>query len=366
MKFVTLIFLSLMTITHSLGAIPFFYQSLSYHARYEATMKNGSDEIEFYTIYFKPGNSLYMIVRPYNDRVKVDVVVYNQRIYNEAVIPISWEEISKKNFEDIIEASNKLLDWDLLLASQPKSQTRAINLITQRIDKALPDIKWADQKALSPQGKWVNIDDGTEYSRNVVNSFGFVKWIADGFYKPATGRMMDLNDLVEEHFTETPDNNWLIRETFKRNPYFGLDWIKNIGLKLNQLFVPNTTVNEIQFKSIPFYGFNESAGYSSGTLEFLLYYAAAKHPSKFYFLSFSSSSPWDKELTLLEHQRTAVAFPYIDYQGLLSVAYYESGKKLSQKELENRLGDNNVYLVSVELSHLFHLPPVKNLSIIYR
>ena len=36
------------------------------------------------------------------------------------------------------------------------------------------------------------------------------------------------------------------------------------------------------------------------------------------------------------------------------------------EEIENRIGDADIYLIGVELSTLFHLPPVKNLSILYR
>ena len=252
------------------------------------------------------------------------------------------------------------------MAQQNKTQTRTVLAVEKQIDEKLPDLKLADYKAMSETGKWIDIADGSEYSRALVNSFGFVKWIADGFYRPATGRLMNLNDLVLKHFEEAPNNNWLIKETFKRNPYFGLDWIKNIGLKLNRLSIPDATVGEIEVKSIPFYGFTETAGIHTSALPFVLYWLAAENPSKFYLISYSSPSPWSEDRTLLEHSKTAVAFPTIDYRGLLSVAYYENGIKIPIEQIEERIKDSNISLVGAELLPLFHLPPVKNLSILYR
>lgn len=356
----------LLTVPFYTIATPFFYNSVSYNALYKTQINSETKTPEFCTVYFKPGKSIFMKIFPYEDRVKADVVIYGQRIYNKTVIPISWEKVLQKNFEDIIEASCAVIDWDLLLAAQNKAHTRNIQMITTRIDKALPDIKLADYKAMSEKGEWTDIPDGSEYNRSLINSFGFVKWIGDGFYKPATGHLMNLNDLVLQHFEEAPNNNWLIKETFKRNPYFGMDWIKNIGLKLNRLSVPDVSIDEIEVRSLPFYGFTETAGFDTSALRFVMYYLAAKEPSRFYFISYSRPSRWNGDRTLLEHSKTAVAFPTVDYRGLLDIAYYENGEKIAADEIEEKIGDADIYLIGVETSTLFHLPPVKNLSILYR
>lgn len=363
---VTLFLLFLLSVPFYISAAPFFYNSVSYNALYKIQINEETQQPESCTVYFKPGKSIFMTMTPYDDRVRADVIVYGQRIYNGTVIPVSWEKVLQKNFEDIIDASAAVIDWDLLLAAQNKAHTRNIQLITERIDKALPDISLADYKAMSENGKWVDIPDGSEYSRALINSFGFVKWIGDGFYKPATGKLMNLNDLVLSHFEESTGNNWLIKETFKRNPYFGMDWIKNIGLKLNRLSVPDASIDEIEVRSLPFYGFTETAGFDTSALRFVMYYLAAKEPSRFYFISYSRPSEWAGDRTLLEHSKTAVAFPTIDYRGLLDIAYYENGKKFAAEEIEKRIGDADIYLIGVEISTLFHLPPVKNLSILYR
>lgn len=347
-------------------AAPFFYKSAAYDAVYEENLNAETKTVESFTIFFKPTRQIYMTVFPYGERCRADAVVYGQRIYNGTVLPISWEKAAEKNFEDLIRTSKAVWDWDLLLAQQNKTQTRTVLAVEKQIDEKLPDLKLADYKAMSETGKWTDIADGSEYSRALVNSFGFVKWIADGFYRPATGRLMNLNDLVLKHFEEAPNNHWLIKETFRRNPYFGLDWIKNIGLKLNRLTLPDATVGEIEVKSIPFYGFTETAGIHTSALPFVLYWLAAENPSKFYLISYSSPSPWSEDRTLLEHSKTAVAFPTIDYRGLLSVAYYENGIKIPIEQIEERIKDANIFLIGVELLPLFHLPPVKNLSILYR
>lgn len=363
---IALFFLFLLTAPFRSNASPFFYRSVSYNALYKPQIDAETQNPQSCTIYFKPGKSIYMTVYPFEDRVKADIFVYGQRIYNGTVIPLTWEKVLQKNFEEIIDASSLLIDWDLLLAAQNKPHSRILQIVINRIDKALPEIELADQKAMSQQGKWVEIPDGSEYERELVNSFGFVKWIGDGFYKPATGQLMDLNDLVLRHFEEAPNNNWLIKETFKKNPHFGMDWIKNIGLKLNRLSAPDATVSEIEVRSVPFYGFSETAGFHTDALSFVLYYLAAKEPSRFYFISYSRPSHWEGDRTLLEHDRAAVAFPSIDYRGLLNVAYYENGKKVKATEIEEKIGNASVYLIGVETSTLFHLPKVKNLSILYR
>ena len=328
-------------------AAPFFYKSAAYDAVYEENLNAETKTVESFTIFFKPTRQIYMTVSPYEDRCKADAVVYGQRIYNGTVLPISWEKAAEKNFEDLIRTSKAVWDWDLLLAQQNKTQTRTVLAVEKQIDEKLPDLKLADYKAMSETGKWTDIADGSEYSRALVNSFGFVKWIADGFYRPATGRLMNLNDLVLKHFEEAPNNHWLIKETFRRNPYFGLDWIKNIGLKLNRLTLPDATVGEIEVKSIPFYGFTETAGIHTSALPFVLYWLAAENPSKFYLISYSSPSPWSEDRTLLEHSKTAVAFPTIDYRGLLNVAYYENGVKIPIDQIEDRIKDANIFLIGV-------------------
>ena len=105
------------------------------------------------------------------------------------------------------------------------------NEVILEIRKKIQNLKDSPIGAIDSEGKY------TTDSNNGLNCSGFIKWIADGFYMPIRKQnnelplYMSLQALRTKHPNSRGDRYTNLFEDI-RDPYFGLDWTRNIAISL--------------------------------------------------------------------------------------------------------------------------------------
>ncbi len=340
-----------------------FYMPITSSSLYMLNYDSEGD-LENIKIIFKEEDKGYTVIKKYGNRVKASFILYDKLIYSNVTVPISLEKISNGKFEDFYEASKYIVDWDLLLPKYNVLNNLSLKRFVSEIDKNLDKLNLVDGEATDKFGQWTSIADGNEFDEENINSYGFVKWIMDGFYKPRTGYYLDLEDLVRANY-DLRGNKWSFNYENDRAPYFGIDWTRNIAFELASLDNSNIELTDLDIKNIEYLNYYKNVGYEAKYLEFILYYLAVKYPGLMYLASYNHIED-SGEIDLLEFYKVAVIVPIIDYNGLLKVYYFENGKNKNFLEVKSSINDEYVHLVKIRTLRNYKLPPVKNLSILFR
>ena len=131
----------------------------------------------------------------------------------------------------------KLIMFFLLLFSLQTMFSTSSNEVLASIKALLGELKDSSSGAIDSEGNY------TKDSGNGLNCSGFAKWIVDGFYYPLTEglseRYMSLKLLREKHPEERGPKEILMYED-TRDPYFGLDFTRNMAVQLGKKRGENT------------------------------------------------------------------------------------------------------------------------------
>ncbi|MEW5817336.1 MAG: hypothetical protein AB1798_18310, partial [Spirochaetota bacterium] len=180
-------------------------------------------------IFLKNDPECFARIFPMKDRTKMDVYLFGRVLYKNINIPIPFSEVLTSSLARIIELSKKSIDWRILESPKETSDQQAVQNMALTIRNKLPELKDADDGAMDRNGEFVYIETQAKQSGNGFNCSGFAKWVVDGIYYAETGKLIDLNLLKEKH-TDLRDHRWSSRYEDERDPYFGLDWIRNLAL----------------------------------------------------------------------------------------------------------------------------------------
>ncbi|MEA1911920.1 MAG: hypothetical protein U9N32_09655, partial [Spirochaetota bacterium] len=179
---------------------------------------------------------------------------------------------------------------------------------------------------------------------------GFVKWIVDGIYKPLTGKNIDIAFLKEKHF-ELRGNKWSSKLENENDPYFGLDWTRNLAFEILKLYEPESTLPSVDIKNLRYHSYKENIGYPVENLKTVLYELAVSSPYNFYLGSLNSKST--KPPYLRQHTHVVALFPYIDKKGDFRSIVYSLNEKLSIDYIKTNWKDNFIHLVQIEATARF-------------
>ena len=154
---------------------------------------------------------------------------------------INWEllngnELTYKNYVNMSSMLDILSEFFDVFAT---AVTKSGLICSVALGKTLVDsfAKAVDSNpigAIDSEGKY------TTDSNNGLNCSGFIKWIADGFYMPIRKQnnelplYMSLQALRTKHPNSRGDRYTNLFEDI-RDPYFGLDWTRNIAISLANL-----------------------------------------------------------------------------------------------------------------------------------
>ena len=299
----------------------------------------------------------YARIFPHPQHATMDIYLAEERVYHQVPLPMAFEAVLLAPFAEIVRLTTRVVEWDLLLPDVDTGDYRHTRFMVTSIRQQLPALPDAEDGAMDRHGNLVRID-GLPRSRGLpgFNCSGFAKWVADGLYFPATGRYLDIARLSRKHL-RLRGTRWSRPNEQERDPYFGLDWTRNIAAALHELeygYAAHTPeANDV--RDVPFAHYVEDVGYPVTELERILYVLALREPGNFYFGSINGD--WGSAPVLRQHFHVVALFPYFDADGNFHVALLERNVETNLDSLRRRYPRANVHLVRARADSDF-APPI--------
>ncbi|MDR2898166.1 MAG: hypothetical protein LBU99_05055, partial [Spirochaetaceae bacterium] len=181
-----------------------------------------------------PGNDpeVYLQFYPEPGRTRAELFVYGAYTGRNVPLGLAFEKLYTLSTAETL----RLVQRDLLhnyAAPNPLDYGNTRNTIALIRDN-LSRFDYIDDAAYDENGRPVYIANGSlrpltnkeDSERLEINCSGFVKWILDGIVKPLTGSFIKIAPLKTATVTGT---NWLEGWQTEREPWFGLDWTRNLA-----------------------------------------------------------------------------------------------------------------------------------------
>ena len=315
--------------------------------------------------------------RPYNsEKCWMDAVVYGGYVTRSIPLAVSFERLYTMPLNDILKLAEHKFPAKYF-EPDPVYYRDSRKFIAQ-VRGNLKGLRFADDGAIDENGNYVLIDSlkRQNAASQGLNCSGFTKWLIDGILRPVTGERLSIPPLKApfgvrgSSFTE----NWEER----RDPYFGLDWIRNLASEANGIIrsdeyrsldefeVRNDNFSLVMvsenrtFVTQSYPGFFGEAGYGIEGLHPLLYTLAVDDPFKFYLAAVNTEggvpiTP-DNPLggpRLRQYYHVAALVPYFDEYGVFRIVVFESAAETSFNAFRTRYPGHYVNLVKIPIVTTF-------------
>ena len=221
--------------------------------------------------------------------------------------------------------------------------------IMEEIHNKIGLLKDSPTGAIYEDGKFL------KNSNNGLNCSGFAKWIVDGFYYPLAKnypeKYISVQKLRTKHLEERGTPDILIYED-SRDPYFGLDWTRNLAVELGKKRgeKPSYKSYDVTDSSIATYIMN--CGYPLWKIEKVLNEQEKLHPGRLYLGSINGY--FGEEPKLWQHYHIAVFIPYYE-NDVLKIAVLKRNKETSFSYLLERYPNTYCHLVAIATEGEFEL-----------
>jgi hypothetical protein len=330
-------------------------------------------------VFLRSDPGTFMRIYPDGDRSKLDLVVYGGVLNREVPLPVPFERAFASTLADIASWTASLVDWGLF--SPQLGSYGEVKSFVAETRRRLPSLRYGDDGALDAEGRPVYIATGSPQSPSTgLNCSGFAAWVADGFYRPLTGRLLDPRALAARH-ADARATPAALRYESDLDPFFGLDWTRNIAVALldarypsrphdltegdvrvtpfalvapsGALDSPSAVNGSSAYQAYPAY--QRDLGYETTGLKALLYVLALREPGFIYFASISSKSGGAIP-GLSRHYHVAVLAPYFEDSGEFRVATFESDVETSVDAIMSRVPKDYIHLVRVRAERDYDPP----------
>ena len=303
-------------------------------------------------VFIRDDADSFIRIVPDGRRSSMELLLYGTELYRNIPVNRAFEQLLGASVIEIARAA-PMVDWDLVFYRRHATESDlAVARLVATIEQDLPNLSDADDGAMDAYGQFVYIDDGvSQQGPGGFNCSGFAKWVVDGLYYPLAGRFIDIDALKVRHetFRGTRWSDWY--ET-RRDPFFGLDWARNLALELHAaqgVALPTPEASDV--RSVPHFTYREDIGYPIDYLDTLLFFLAAEQPGAFYIASLNrefGSAP-----ILRQHSHLALLFPWFDSAGRFQVAVIERNVETSTASLANRYRGAYAHLTRIEVADRF-------------
>ncbi len=290
---------------------------------------------------------IYVQFRPLNEsRSLMDVVTYDAYLVRSMPVPFSFERLMTLPLNDVLAAAGdkfprKYFEPDPALYQDNR---RFVSSVRAR----LSGLSFADDGAVDKTGAYVFIEtEEAQTGQAGLNCSGFAKWVIDGILHPITGERLDIADLKAPFGNRGNTFTAVFEET--RDPFFGLDWIRNLASAAGTTLLSPVfgAIDEFEVRSWRFpavirrsgqrgavqistesyAGFMEDAGFNIDGLRPLLYTLAIEEPGRFYLAAVNDAS--GPRPALRQYFHVAVLVPYFTERGTFEITVFESAAETS-------------------------------------
>ena len=288
-------------------------------------------------VFLKAEEDCYIRFFPLDERAMMDIYLYGKRIYNDINLSYSFANILTKPLNEIIQNTSVIINWELILGKTNTSLYQEKNKFATQIETNLHKLKEEQDGAIDQNGKYIYIENLQPQPPNKkgLNCSGFVKWATDSIYFAETKKYMPIETLKQKNI-ENRGNRWSYRNEDDRDPYFGLDWTRNIAITIKNAQNKNENNHKsADVTTTPWFRYTPDIGFQLKNLKLIMYYLAKTEPENIYLAAINKS--WGKDPILQQHIHTAVLIPIIDKNNNLQDNIYESNQKTSAQQLINKI-----------------------------
>ncbi len=329
-------------------------------------VRNGEDGSYLYLrIYLKSEEESYIEIRPVNAAYStMNIILLDTLFQTDIRVPFSIEELLRISFRRLMESTAGYVDWSFYLPDPLISELGRVDDLARTIRPYLSSIAYGEDGGMSEEGNYVYIKDGriqhseSDGEEGGLNCSGFAKWVVDGIYYLKTGSFLSIDELKEPH-PESRGNRWSEKYEELKEPYFGLDWTRNLALSMLRLREEDADIEAADVNRLVYHEYEEDLGYPVRELPSLLYELAVAEPDYFYLASVNGVVHGEGELR--SHYHVAVFLPWIDRFGRLQTSVMENADETPLENFISKYETEYVHLVRIETDGAF-IPPSKALD----
>ena len=324
-------------------------------------------------VFLRSDAGTFLRIYPSGDRSRMDVVLYGAVLNREVALPAAFEQVLTSSLQDIRAWSSASVDWGLF---SPKAEDYdGLCSFESALRARLHGLRYADDGGLDADGKPVFIATGLPQSGKAgLNCSGFAQWVVDGLLSPLGATLPDSGSLSQKH-PELRGASVDRAIDARYDPFFGLDWTRNLGLAAAAALDPghrhSLTENDVSISpfaltsashdlingGLPYEAFpayDVDSGYPMRGLKATLYILAVREPGSAYLASISRIGPSG----LRRHYHVALLLPRFDESGNFKVEVFESAAETSLDALLARAPNDYVHLVRLSVSPDFDPPAI--------
>lgn len=296
-------------------------------------------------------------------RALMSLSLFGETLQKDILIPASFQGLLTSPVSRLIDLTASAVDWRLALpAARTRGDERLARIVAE-IRRRLPSLGDAEDGAMDRDGRLVFIADSRPQKGTRAGGFncsGFAKWVIDGFYVPLAGMLTDI-DALKERGLSARGNRWSAPREEERDPYFGLDWSRNLARFLEQARTGELrSVEAMDVRDVELFPYVEDVGYPVESLRTILSILSRRDPGTFYLGSVNSSpGPVSRPGGLRQHHHVVVLFPYVDQDGLFRSIVMERNVESTVDSLAARYPGSSVHLVRVSSEGDLALPSVE-------
>jgi hypothetical protein len=320
-------------------------------------------------IFYKDEADSYISIEPEGeDSSAMDILLLGDPMQQDIILPFSLEEAAAKPVAELMRSAAAYVDWSFYLPREefPFPVLSGTDDLVQQIRPYLGQLNDVDDGAIDVEGRFVYIEDGSlqpEEGPVGLNCSGFAKWIVDGVLYPVTGGLLPIDRLKEPHL-DYRGNRWSEKVEDAEDPYFGLDWTRNLAVEALKVYTAADGSNggpaggsghfdpeAADVDYLRYHEYEEDVGYSVERLKTVLYELARANPNSFYLGSVNELVHGGYELR--KHLHVAVFFTWLDEKGGLQVSVMERTEETRLDEFIERYRGEFVHLVEVPHTGVF-------------
>lgn len=323
--------------------------------------RDAQGRVDQIKVFLRSDPAFFVRLQPSGRGVEMEVSVAGYPLHRSIHLNIDMDRLLTASFREVMNQTRRIVDWDFLLTRPIDRRYGSVEAMARAARAALHTLPDAEDGAMDAQGNLVFIESLVLQDQGPgFNCSGFAKWIVDGLYKPRTGGFMEIEALKRKH-TDLRGTQLSGFYEEARDPYFGLDWSRNLavtmgaldrGVDANSLHPESADVRVSAFDN-----YIEDVGFEVARLPIILYELALREPGHFYIASLNRD--FGTAPRLHQHTHIAVIFPYFTQTGEYRVAVMERNVETGLDSLLRRYESDFVHLVRIRASSDYEPPVIR-------
>ena len=304
-------------------------------------------------IFYQNDKNTFLHFFKVQEKIRLDIYHYGFSYQKNIPTSLTFDKLKTATFDKVLKSVLKPINWDFLLKidENPFYNIR-LDSFANTIKNQICGNSFRVDGAPDEYDRFVLIKNQQIQREGSVgfNHNGFVKAIADYIYKKRknsnTGLMIE--DLKVRHL-DLRGQKLAKKFEYVRDPFFGLDWIRNIALQLSGK--DTTRADQYDVINIPKIAQLDMYGYHVQDIFFISYYLTKQNPGNIFFFSINQETGSKPVLKHFTH--AGLLIPYFKNKKLV-IRIFTANKEINVYEFIRQYYKDNIFLVRVNISDIIY------------